>query len=339
MNISVNANQTGGFDNCVSWNPSNQKAGEGRKTLFAGDINLTNDPIEQRKKMAQKQALKVVRNAWEADQSVNQSIEDRREHYNQMKALKDEAQKEITSLLEEEKILQEQYGVADDSKEQQDLELLKKYQDYKNGVATKPLSKEEIEKVGVLQEQQLTEYQQRALELNDCAGKFKRDVRDARNAMKDDVNDIKSILLEKLKSNPMLDAKEAAEEILAAANEDILGMVVQDAVDHIDEEMEEQEEATKKAAEEQEEKDEQLEDLKEKRAIEQALIEGTKEAIERAQAEHRRNESPDLNLDELLDVTKMGQQSTDVASSLNDIKSSMNLLEADLMGVKVDEEV
>lgn len=339
MNISVNANQTGGFDNSVSWNPNQQDAKEKRKSLFAGDFQLTNDPVEQRKKLAQKQALKVVRDAWENDQTVNQSIEERRSHYQQMKVLRDEATEEAARLSEAEKNLQEQYGVSDDSKEQQDLELLEKYQDYKNGVTTNPLTKEEMEQVSELIKQPLTEYQKRALELNAQAGKFKIDARDARLAMKDDVADVKSILLEKLKSNPMLDAQKAAEEIWKAANEDLIGMAVEEAVEHLEEKMEEQEEKAEKSAEEQEEKDEQLEELREKRALEQALIEKTKEAVERAEAEHRRNESPDLDLEELLDATKMNQQSTDVKASLNEIKSSMNLLEADLKGIQVDEEI
>lgn len=339
MNISVNANQTGGFDNSVSWNPSHKDAKEQRKTLFAGDIQLTNNPIEQRKKLAQKQALKVVRDAWENDQTVNQSIEERRSHYYQMKNLNEEAVEKVKRLSKEEQALQEQYGVSADSKEQQDLELLKKYQDYKNGVTTKPLTKEEMEQVSELIKQPLTEYQKRALELNAQAGKFKIDARDARLAMKDDVADVKSILLEKLKSNPMLDAQKAAEEIWKAANEDLIGMAVEEAVEHLEEKMEEQEEKAEKSAEEQEEKDEQLEELREKRALEQALIEKTKEAVERAEAEHRRNESPDLDLEELLDATKMNQQSTDVKASLNEIKSSMNLLEADLKGIQVDEEI
>ncbi|MGN0350037.1 MAG: HD-GYP domain protein [Roseburia sp.] len=339
MNISVNANQTGGFDNCVSWNPGHQNTKEQRKTLFAGDIQLTNDPVEQRKKLAQKQALKVVRDAWENDQTVNQSIEERRSHYYQMKSLNEEAMGKVKRLSKEEQALQEQYGVSDDSKEQQDLELLEKYQDYKNGVTTKALTEEEMERVSELSKEPLTEYQKRALELNAQAGKFKIDARDAKMAMKDDVADVKSILLEKLKSNPMLDAQKTAEEIWEAANADIVSMAVEDAVAYIEEKMEEQEEKAEKSAEKQEEKDEQLEELKEKRALEKALIEKTKEAVERAEAEHRRNESPDLDLEELLDATKMNQQSSDVKASLNEIKNSMNLLEADLMGVKVDEEI
>ncbi len=339
MNISINVNKTGGFDKTVGCNPGGDKEKEGRKSLFAGDIGLTNDPIELRKKMAQKQALKIVQDAWDNDRSVEQSVEDRRGHYEQMKALKEEAEQEVESLRSQESTLQEQYGVKDDSKEQQDLELLKKYQDYKNGVSTTPLSEEEMEAVAEINKQPLTEYQQRALELNDRAAIFKGQIQDASSAMKDDVKDVKRILLEKLKSDPMLDAMETVDEIWDVANKDIMGMAVQDAMEHIEEQQEEAEEKAEKTAEKQEEKEEQLEELQEKRAIEEAMIEGTKEAIERAEAQHRRNETDDIEMDELLDVTKMTKQSSEVKSGLSEIKASMKLLEADLKGIEVDEKV
>ena len=41
----------------------------------------------------------------------------------------------------------------------------------------------------------------------------------------------------------------------------------------------------------------------------------------------------------MVDIAKGSDVSKDVGQSLDEIKSSMNLLEADLKGIKVDEEV
>ena len=46
-----------------------------------------------------------------------------------------------------------------------------------------------------------------------------------------------------------------------------------------------------------------------------------------------------LNIDELLDITRKNPASEDAQRELNDIKNSMKLVEADLKGIKVDEEI
>lgn len=338
MNISVNANKAGGFSENIHVNAHNKSQNQGRKSLYLGDTSLADNPIAQRRKQAQKQAMKVVRDAWENDMAVSKSVEDRRAHYQQMEAQKEEAQKQAEQLSNDEKTLQEQYAVAPDSQEQQDLEVLKKFQDYNRNVTSTPLTKEESERVDELLKHPLTEYQQRALELNKRAGDFKKDAKAAYDAMKDDVSDIRSILQEKLKSNPMLDAQKAEEDIWGATNDDILGLATQEAMDHIEEENKKREEESEKAAEKKEEKEEQLEKVQEGRAYEQAIMEGTKEALDRAEARARQNDAPDMNFGDMYDVTKMNQQTTDMSSSLNDIKNSMKLLEADLKGIQIDEE-
>lgn len=338
MNISVNANKAGGFSDNINVSVHSKSQNQGRKSLYLGDTNLADNPIAQRRKQAQKQAMKVVRDAWENDMAVSKSVEDRRAHYQQMEAQKEEAQKQAEQLSNDEKTLQEQYGVAPDSQEQQDLEVLKKFQDYNRNVTSTPLTKEESERVDELLKHPLTEYQQRALELNKRAGDFKKDAKAAYDAMRDDVSDIKSILQEKLKSNPMLDAQKAAEDIWGAANDEILSLAAQEAMDHIEEENKKREEESEKAAEKKEEKEEQLEKVQERRAYEQAIMEGTEEALDRAEARARQNDAPDMNFGDMYDVTKMNQQTTDMSSSLNDIKNSMKLLEADLKGIQIDEE-
>lgn len=339
MNISVNANKVGGFSDSTHLNAHGKSQNQGKKTVFAGDTSLADNPIAQRRKQAQKQAMKVVRDAWDNDMAVNRSIEERRAHYQQMQVQKEEAQKKTEQLSSDEKTLREQYEVAEDSQEQQDLEVLKKFQDYNRNVTSTPLTKEESERASELLKQPLTEYQQRALELNKRAGDFKKEAKAAYDAMRDDVSDIKSILQEKLKSNPMVDAQKAADDIWGAANDDILSLAAQEAMEHIEEEAKKREEESEKAAEKKEEKEEQLEKVQERRAYEQAIMEGTKEALDRAEARARQNDAPDMNFGDMYDVTKMNQQTTDMSSNLNDIKNSMKLLEADLKGIQVDEEV
>lgn len=339
MSLTINANGLNRAENSVLPANGNEGKQQGRKTFFAGDSNIANDPIAMKRKEAQKKAMKVVQDAWANDRAVDDSIQARKKHFAEMEKQMDVSRKELASINDDEKALQEIYNVPKDSKEQQDLDLLKKRQDYANGVTTKPLTMDELEKLAEIDKNGLTEYQSRALELNGMAGKCKRDIADAMKQMADDVSDIKSIELERLKTHPMVDAKKTADSILKAANDEIIGMLVQEAKDTIDEKMEEAEEKAKEKAEEKEEKEEHLEDVREMRAIQEALIEGTKEAVERAEAERRRNETPDMELTEMIDITKQSGQTGDVQKSLDDIKNSMKLLEADLKGIKVDQEV
>lgn len=339
MGLTIKAFDSGNVVNASERSADRKDAANTKRNVFAGNLNLVNDPVAQRRREAQEKAWKVVSNAWKNDQSVDDSIQARREHYAQMEQLRKEAMDGLSDVNDDEKVLQELYNVADDSEEQQDLELLKKEQDIKNGVLHTGLSDEERKRLQEIHEKPLTEYQTRALELNDRAGNYKRQIEDADRRMRDDTSDISRISLERLKSNPVLEAQKAAEEILDAANEDIKGMLVQDAVDHLDEKMEEAEEKADEIMEEKEEREEQQEELKLKRAVQKALMEGTKEAVEKAKAIERRNEAPDIEVSDMVDIAKGNDVTKDVGQSLDDIKSSMKVLEADLKGIKVDEEV
>ena len=144
---------------------------------------------------------------------------------------------------------------------------------------------------------------------------------------------------EKLKTHGMVDAKNAADVIMDAANDDVVSMLVSDVKDGIDEKMEEAKEDAKDVADEKEKRQERLDALEEKRAVEKALIEGTKEAVDRAKEKQQRHEAPDMKLDEMLTLTTEHKQMNGVEQGLDDIKSSMKVLEADLKGIKVDKEV
>lgn len=177
-------------------------------------------------------------------------------------------------------------------------------------------------------------------DLVDQANKFRKDIEDANKQMRDDVSDVKQIRLERLKTHPMIDAEKEADSILDVANDDIKGMLIEDAVDNIDKKQEENEEKAKDASDEKKEKEEQLEAAEEKRAVQEALILRTKEAIEEAKSVQKRNEAPDMEMEDMIDLTKITTSGSgkDVKQSLDDIKSSMKVLEADLKGIKVDQE-
>ena len=339
MKLTIRAFEAGGMVNAPGQSTEGQSAQQGRRQIFGGELNLAKDPVAQRRKEAQQAAWNVVKNAWENDKSVDEQVRARREHCAQMERLSQEAADALAYLNDNKAALKELYGIADDSGEQRDLKLLEKEQDYKNKVTYEPLTMEEQKELEKIHKKPLTEYQARALELNDQAANWKRQMREYDRQMRDDVGDIRGIERERLKHNPMLEAQEAAKEIQKAANEEVIGMLMQESKDHVDEKQEEDEEKADAAREEQKVREEMQQQIELKRAVQEALIEGTKEAVDRARAKAKEARTPDIDMEKIIDMTAGNSMAEDVGQSLAEIKNSMKLVEADLKGIKVDEEV
>ena len=303
MTLNINANMANYRENGVLFT---EKVEQGnRKTFFAGNTNMASDPIAEKRKEAQEKAWKVVSDAWDADKAVDKSIEDRQNHYNEMVEVIREAQSHLKDINEQVDLLKEEYGIMEESE----------YKDWPD------------------------EYKQRYLELNKQVSEFKKQIYDAEKYMKDDIADIKAIALERLKSDPMVDAQKTADAIEEAANKEIISMAMQEAKEHIEEKMEEAQEKAEEKAEEEEVKEERLENLEELKAMQEAIVEGTKEAVAEAEARRKENEAPDLPLDELIKLTQVNKESDRAQRTLDEIKYSMNLLEADLKGIEIDEEI
>lgn len=310
---------------------------EDKGAVFAGDLNLMQDPVTQKREEAQKRAMKLVQDAWDVDRAIDKNVQERRDHYSKMRDLKSEATDELMSVEQDKQAIKEFYEIEDDSKEQQDLELLCKDVDIKNGVSDSSLTMEELERIAQIEKEGLTEYQQRGLELHKRASHFKREIREAEKQMKDDQANIRSIQLERLKKNPMLAAQYDAEKMLENASKEIIGMLQEEAVDHIDEVKEEAEEKAEETTEEKKEEKEKLDEAKLERAEREAMMLGTKEAIEKARAEERKSEAPDMDVENMVDIAKSYNHSEGVKQTLEDIKVNMKLLDADLKGIQVDE--
>ncbi len=326
----------------ASGNQAGLEGEKSRKTIFAGDLNL--DPIAEKRKEAQEKAMKIMEDAWARDREIDDSITKRKNHYEEMKAEMAQNNTEIVRLQSEEDALKETYQIDPESQEQKDLELLEKQQDIDKGlIDPNELTEEEKQRLEELNNQPQTEYQERALALHDRAGVFKVRRDEAETKMKDDLADIRGIKQGRLqqKRTPMQEAQAAIEEIYEEASKEIISMIKEDGIEHIDEVQEENEEKAEETGEKKKEEEERLEEVKEQRMIQEALIEGTKEALEQAEAEVRRreNEAPVMDIDDMIEYNGSSGSSTDVSKSLDELKFSMNLLEADLKGIKVDEEV
>lgn len=302
MNIHINQIAPGVKGILAAGDPKNAKAG----AFFTGNPNtVDNNPVAQKRMEARKKAMKVVGDAWDTDKEIDKSIQQRRDHYQEMLALKNEAQSQINDINNQMDALKKEYGITEDVN----------YKDWPSDL------------------------KQAYSDLKEPMGELNKQIEDADKMMRDDVADIRKITIERLKSNPMLDAQNTADAIYAAADEEIIGMVMQEVKENIEEKMEETQEKAEEAAEKKELEEEKLEDIQEKRALQEAMIEQTKEAVEKAKAQNQENNTPDIPLEDLMKIARANTETSKAQKSLQEIKNSMSLLEADLTGIEVDTEV
>ena len=285
-----------------------------RNSIFAGDLSKKFDPITKKKEEARKQAMKIVGEAWAGDQKIDGGIEESRakirEYQNQMS----EASEGIKEVDEERAALKDTYGITDDSQEEQDLRLLEKKQD------GTPLTEEEAKRLSQIEADGMTEYQQRSLELRESRGRYEADLAKARNGAYAENASITSTKIDRLKRHTMVDAQENAEDIMEAAGKEIVGMLVDEAKDHVDEEMEEKKETAEEKAEKEEEEEEKIEKAKESKEEKEEFSEDVSEQIG----------------DMSKAMTEMDNTMDDVQREIKKMMDEMKLLEEDLKGAAVD---
>lgn len=281
----------------------------GNNTIFSGNLNIQQDSVLMKKKMAQEKALKVIGDAWNGDRSIDEEVNLHREKARQLREDIKFEKDMIGAIRDREKEMQQNYGVADDSEEQKDAQLLLRWQEKDT------LTEEEAERVEELQQNGLTEYQSSLLELNEDVVKHKEIADKAQQELEQENAIVRGIRLERLKSSPMLKAAKQAEKIKEAASEEIVNMLMEEGKEHIDEE--------------QEKREEQAQEIKEKKEEQEELIEKRREDKEETEA----------FIEEILseEILNPSQVQADIKKEIQNIVNKMNLVVEDIKGAAVDE--
>ncbi len=256
------------------------KKQEDRKTVFAGDLNQQGgsiqDRIEQKKKEARKQAMKVVGDAFATDRTLDEDMENRAQNARELVEDRKQLREEMAAVDTRMEDLEKAFGAGEISPE-----------DY------------ETEKASLQEEKRV-----RDSELND----------NEKLAMQETAT-IRGTRLERLKHHAMTDAQEQAEDVLDAARDEIVGMIVDEGKDHVSEETEEREEQAEEIKEEKEEREEFIEEQKEHRAEEEELLES-------------------MPTEEMVALDKI---QSDVKQEVQNILDKMKLIAEDIKGAVVDE--
>lgn len=309
-------------------NKSEEKT-EQKNNVFAGNLKLPESDIEAKRKEAQKKAMKVVKDAFEGEKSVDKSIEDIRQKIRDMQAGIDESMKQIDQFEQQKAELKEIYGIREDSQEQKDLELLEKRRDFLTPGSGVSLSEDDMKRLAQIDKMGMTEYQERSLKIDTYKGPYEKTIEENQEAIRQMNASITSIKLERLKSDPIAKAEKESEAIKKAASDEIIGMLMQDAKEHIDKEYQEKIEEEAKKTEEKEEKEEQLEALKEKLEEMEELVEGN--------IEDNKKNSEKIEISDPTDqMVQIDKTKSEVQKEIERIMEEMKLLMEDLKGSSVD---
>lgn len=247
--------------NAAARHAEKKTKGEHKTTIYAGDLGVHQDSILLKRKQAQKQAMKIVGDVFESDKKVDQSMQELSDTAQGLQEQKKTALEELKRIDAEKAELDEHYDASQSGEEQQNIEL-------------------------------------RRQELDEEEAEWKKAIASSEAGVKGIQSSLRDTKLERLKSDPMQAAQGQAEEILEAANKAIIGDLMSEAKEHIEEKMQEEKEKAEKMEEKKEELEEKLKAKDEKEEKMEEWIESTKELTESKQ-------QVDKELDEILDDLKL----------------------------------
>lgn len=242
-------------------NRKRKASGRQPKTVYAGDVLRSSDlrgRVEHRNGMARNQSKKIIRDAWNGDKKLDRELEQLDQYTVELRQTIREQLGTIQDIDGQREELRKVYGISDEEKEIMDR--------YDMALAGKVKLTEEEEEYyqEITQRNWYPEYRQRVSELDASVGEAWNTIGRAKSKVL--MYDIiaKTIHMERLKVHPMLDARKKAEEVMDAATEDVVGMVMDDTREQIDKQQEERQEKAEAIKEEKEAREELLEKRREK---------------------------------------------------------------------------
>lgn len=282
MNVKLIKNDN--VSNVYSKKVNDQNQSKKHKNRYFVGQNSTEDTkslINEKRTRAREKARKLIDSAWKTENKVSDGIDSMKsDHANALKDIKfsSEMLQDIENTKEQ---LRKEYGVESDSQEQKDLELLQKKQDSENKLDAGGFSDDEMDRLKELEGTPLSEYQKAVLELNDTAKEYKDVVQKGDANLQNITGSISQAKIEQLKLRAVQKANKAAEKIIEASGDEIVGMLRQEAVDQVEEKQQEEIEKAEKKEEEEQAKEEHLDKIKENNKENEKAIQDVQEEIKK----------------------------------------------------------
>lgn len=296
---------------------NNGKAKNGGKSIDARSMASVTDPIAAKKAQVRKKAMKIIGDAFAGESKIDDDMANRREKIRSLTGEIGDSAKAISDIEASRAALQDKFGVSSDSQEQKDLELLAKGVETGFSGSDVRLTKEEEEQIAKIKAAGLTEYQQQSLALKKSEESYVNELADARNKIQTENAVIRQTKIERLKSNSMGAAFEQADAVMGAASDEIMGMLIAEGKDHIDEKQEEEKKTAEEAADKKKELEEKLQARKDEKKEQEEL---TKDIVEAANKQAGGTDS----------VVQAQQE-------IKDMMNKLKLVEDDVKGAAVDQ--
>lgn len=256
------------------------KGGKELKSISASDLTLQGqDEVVIKKLQARKQAMKIVMDQFSSDDETDMKVKELKERNKELDGSILESMKEIDKIEENRNTAAEAYGI--------DLST------YKKGT-----NEEFDDTMKVLDEQKGA--------LNEKIEAYKKE-------MNENTAYVDSVSKARLKGAPMLAAQKTAEKITDSASKEIIGILINDAKDHVDEEIEK--------------KEEEAEEIKEKQE-------------EQEEAKNANTAAPqkDPTAESLVNIKKADTLQKKLEEEINSMLNNKKILEEDLKGIALDEQ-
>ena len=240
--------------------------------LYAGNTIMNNGLIEGRREFGRNKAMQIIKDTFKEDKKIDGHI---RGHWEKINALKDEAVKLSTNIKEidrQQKKLMKENNIKPESQEYENLMLLNKERIYKKyGFKDEEIqsffSEEEWNTLNAIKKEGISDFQKEAMFNQEAREEFNQRLNEIRQGIDSSYKSVDAIQQQRLKTHPMVDAKEAADKIIDITEKSIKNMLINEGLDKIEKDKKENKEKVKEAKESKESKEEKekvdLEDLTE----------------------------------------------------------------------------
>jgi hypothetical protein len=219
-------NSGGNKEDKVKITQDSKSEDENSAIIQASDLNLAGTQDTGLKKLlGQRAALQIQLSQFEKEIELDDTIQ---EHAANRETLLEEAgtnQGQVRRLNGLKSELKEACNIDDDSTEQQDFLILEKK------LLKKDLTKDEQERLANMGP--MTEYQKAALEYSNMANIYQKRADEAVERAYQESGMITAIKLERLKTHPMADANELAEDLLKQVDEEVKQTLAQEVMNRV----------------------------------------------------------------------------------------------------------
>lgn len=213
-------------------NIKDEKYQDKKKTsIYAGELNLIQDNVAIKKQAGQKQAIRTLLRTFVQEIKMDENLDEMRSKQDDLLEQVNGYKDKIDNVQQMREGLRKGYGVSESSDEEKDVNLLIK--GMKDPEVLTQEEKNRLSDIG-----SLTEYQKEVLECSKVEIYWSKKQKNAQDTIHSISQATNLVQIERGKSHVALDTAKTAEEILDITSKEIIGMLLEETKQNIDEQIE-----------------------------------------------------------------------------------------------------